>query len=71
MTTKEIKSLEHDLKKTYKSELIKAIQNFNNNPAALENFSNYLETHFYTWLDKFAADPINFICELKMFSEIC
>lgn len=68
MTTNEIKALEKDIEKSYKCELIQAIENFSKNPEALENFSDYLDRHFYTWLEKFAADPIDFICELKMFS---
>jgi hypothetical protein len=53
-----------------KDELIQALKNFSNNPDAIENFSSYLDTHFYKWLDKFAYDPISFIDELKQFSKI-
>lgn len=57
--------------KTYYINLLfAALDNFNNNPDAVDNFKSYLEYHFDAWREKFAATPEGFIDELYHFSNI-
>lgn len=62
-----------DLKKydiDYRKILVDALKRFTEKPENIENFSSYLDRHFYKWLDKFANNPLSFICELDQFSKV-
>lgn len=54
----------------YMDRLFAALDNFNNNPDAVDNFKSYLDYHFDAWREKFAATPEGFIDELYLFSNI-
>ena len=57
--------------KTYYINLLfEALENFRNNPDAVENFKSYLDYHFDAWRVKSAATPEGFIDELYHFSNI-
>lgn len=50
--------------------MIQAIKNFATRPEALENFENYLEKHFESWVEKWANTPEGLASEMLMFSTI-
>ena len=50
--------------------LCNAIRKFAENPAAIENFEDYLSHHFEIWLEKYASTPDNLANEFKEFSTI-
>ena len=54
----------------YRKMLVDALKRFTEKPENVENFSSYLDRHFYKWLDKFANNPLSFICELDQFSKV-
>lgn len=55
----------------YKIMLIDALKRFSENPATIENFSCYLDQHFFNgYLEKFASSPLDFISELEQFSKV-
>lgn len=51
-------------------ELTEAIKTMANNEESLNNFKNYLSTHFNTWIKKWANTPEGLTAELKAFSQI-
>lgn len=48
----------------------KALENFSQNPAAVDNFINYLEQHFTVWMQKHASTPDGLANEFFCFSTI-
>lgn len=57
--------------KTYYINLLfAALENFKNNPDAVENLKSYLDRHFDAWREIYAATPEGFINELYHFSNI-
>ena len=50
--------------------LAAAIRQFAEHPERLENFQAYLERHFTSWMQKYAADPDGLAEEFRNFSEM-
>ena len=51
-------------------ELAEAIKRMANSEESLNNFKNYLSTHFNTWIKKWANTPEGLTAEFKNFSKI-